>query len=130
VTSQNVANIVTKLYGIAMLRAFNAFSDLSRFLPINCRTTICFMPVGAVASNKTSIENFVFSRRRTQRVYQPLLISAFVQPWSNGSPPSYSDALATQFAFGGDPNHDVSALSTRMICPYRQTGRVRPCLQI
>ena len=53
-------------------------------------------------SNNVSIENLSSPRRRTQRVYHPLLISV-IQPWFNGSPPPYSDTVATQFAFGSDP---------------------------
>jgi hypothetical protein len=100
----NIANISMKLDGVAVAGTFNAFSYTPGGNGPNCGTTNCFTLGGALVSNDTSIENFVFSTATNTTDLPTSTYFYIIQPWFNSSPPPSSDTVATQFAFGGDPN--------------------------
>jgi PEP-CTERM motif len=103
------------LDGVPVLGTFNAFSYTPTSPGMNCGTSDCFSLGGALVSNNTSIENFVFSTATNTAGLSTSTYFYIIQPWTNGSPPPYSDTVATQFAFGGDPNNYIDNYNGQFI---------------
>jgi PEP-CTERM motif len=97
-----ISDISMKLNNTPIMATFTAYS----YTPTssNCGSVNCFTLGGAVVSNNTSTENFVFSTASSTADLASSQYFYIIQPWSNGSPPPFSDSVATQFAYGTTPN--------------------------
>jgi hypothetical protein len=99
---QDINNISMKLNNTPIAATFTAYS----YTPTspNCGSTSCFTLGGALVSNNTSTENFVFSTAASTADLANSQYFYIIQPWTNGSPAPFSDSVATQFAYGTTPN--------------------------
>jgi hypothetical protein len=97
----DITNIHMNLDGAPLAGSFTAFS----YAPTsqNCGSASCFAPGGAMVSNNTSTENFVFSTATTTSGLADSSYFYIIHPWANGSPPPFSDSVATQYAYGSSP---------------------------
>jgi hypothetical protein len=98
----DIGNISIKLNNTPIAATFLAYS----YTPSspNCGSASCFTLGGAVVSNNTSTENFVFSTAASTADLGTSQYFYIIHPWSNGSPAPFSDSVATQFAYGTTPN--------------------------
>lgn len=108
----NITDISASLNGGSPISGLTAWS----YAPTgqNCGDANCFTLGGAVVSN-TGSNNFVFSTATTNSELAASTYFYIIQPWFNGSPPPFSDTVAAQFAFGGNPNSYIDYYNGQFI---------------